>query len=193
VPDPVVVRVNRPYRSVEEYLDAEAGTIDARGMLLIDAPFLPRNTLVRFVVSIATGEQLIRAEGVARDHVAASPSAPGGLRVWFKRFGVATKEIIDRAVATRARGGWTGSASGPQSTTDLPRVAPNELPSSPTASSPAASPGAARVQSGEPPRALAARATEPLTPPANRSQLLEQLRVRARAMNAEQLLAAVRR
>jgi hypothetical protein len=180
--------VTRPYRSVEEYLDAEAETIDARGMLLIDAPFLPRNTLVRFVVSIATGEQLIRAEGVARDRVAATPSAPAGLRVWFKRFGVATKEVIDRAVAIRAQRGGSRIASGPQSVADLPRVVPHELPSSPQVS-----PEPKRTVPGEPAKALGPSHAEPLAPPANRNDLLERLRARARTMTAEQRLAAVRR
>ncbi len=112
VPEPVIIRITRPYRSVEEYLEAEAETIDGRGMLLVDADPLPKNTPVRFVISIATGQQLIRAEGTARSYVPKSPESPGGLRIWFKRYGVATKEIIDRATAIRDRQQRSPSAAG---------------------------------------------------------------------------------
>lgn len=100
--DPVILRIIRPYTSVEEFLATEADTIDARGMLLVDAQPLPENTLIRFVVSLASGEAIIKAEGLSRAHVPPGPGR-GGLKVRFKRFGGSTKELIDRALAFRAQ------------------------------------------------------------------------------------------
>jgi hypothetical protein len=167
VPEPIIVRVTRPYRSVEEYLEAEADTIDSRGMLLVGADPLPKNTTLRFVVSLASGEQLIRAEGVARSHAAASPASPGGLRVWFKRFGVATKAIIDHAAAVKARA--QGSPSQPVV----------QAPSAPGAESSGGS--ASDLSHPVPPPgldALRARPRGSVPPPPNREELLGRLRAR---------------
>jgi hypothetical protein len=167
VPESVTIRVIRPYRSVEEYLEAEADTIDSRGMLLVGADPLPKHTEVRFVVSLASGEQLIRAEGVARSHLPKSPTSPGGLRVWFKRFGVATKAIIDRAAAVKVRA--QGSASQPAA----------QAPGAP-------GPERSRASVPDQPRAvpppgldaLRARPTRSVPPPPNREELLGRLRAR---------------
>jgi hypothetical protein len=175
VPEPTIIRVTRPYRSVDEYLQAEADTIDSRGMLLVDAEPLPKDTMVRFVVSLASGEAVIRAEGVTRSHVASSASSPGGLRVWFKRFGVATKTIIDRAAAVKASrhaavsdlAARPAGASGPR---DAPR----------TAGAPS---------SALPDRGLDGLRTRPrrsVPPPPNREELLGRLRARVRGSDAEQ-------
>ncbi len=150
VPEAVIIRITRPYQSVEEYLEAEADTIDNRGMLLVDADPLPKNTPVRFVVSIATGEQLIRAEGTSRSYLPKSPEARGGLRVWFKRYGVATKEIIDRASAIRERRQTSRSAPGAGSGSD------------------------GKLQ------ALRSRPRHSRPPPPNRDELLGRLRARNR-------------
>jgi hypothetical protein len=157
MPEPVIVRVTRPYQTVEDYLEAEADTIDSRGMLLVGAEPLPKNTVLKFVVSLASGEALIRAEGVARSHSPASATSPGGLRVWFKRFGVATKAIIDRAAAVKAR-----SAS----------AAPLPDRHGASVSGPARSVSAPGLDS------LRTRPPRSVPPPPNRDELLERLRAR---------------
>jgi hypothetical protein len=167
VAEPVIIRVIRPYWSVEEYLEAEADTIDNRGMLLVGADPLPKNTTVKFVVSLASGEQFIRAEGVARSHVPASPTSPGGLRVWFKRFGVATKAIIDQAGAIKAR----ALGSPPEPAAQAPGAPLPESPGVPAEPRPGSEP---RLDT------LRARATRSVPPPPNREQLLGRLRARAR-------------
>ena len=93
--NPVVVHVVRPYSSEQEYLAAEAWSIDARGMLLVDAEPLAPDTAVLFDVALADGQKPIRAEGRVVKAVAASNGQPGGLRVRFKRFGAATKAFIE--------------------------------------------------------------------------------------------------
>ena len=167
VPEAVIIRVIRPYWSVEEYLEAEADTIDSRGMLLVGANPLPKNTTVKFVVSLASGEQVIRAEGVARSHLPESPTSPGGLRVWFKRFGVATKGIIDQAAAVRARA----------------KSSPPEPAAQATGAPGPESPGVAAEPRPVPePRldALRARPPRPVPPPPDREELLGRLRARAK-------------
>jgi hypothetical protein len=94
----LVLHVVRPYASAEEYLAAEAWTIDARAMILIDAEDLALDSAVLFDVALGNGEKVIRAEGKVAGRIAAQGSRPGGLRVKFKRYGAATKAFIDRAV-----------------------------------------------------------------------------------------------
>jgi hypothetical protein len=102
--NPVVVHVVRPYSSEQDYLAAEAWSIDARSMLLIDAEALAPDTAVLFDVALADGQKPIRAEGRVMGPVAARGSQPGGLRVRFKRFGAATKAFIERAVKSKTAG-----------------------------------------------------------------------------------------
>ncbi|MBN2197497.1 MAG: hypothetical protein JW751_32260 [Polyangiaceae bacterium] len=214
--NPPFVRITRPYESVEAYLDAEADTIDHRRMLLIDAEPLPEGTLVRFSVTLATGEQVIKAEGRVRRHRAPEGTNPGGLVVQFKRFGASTKAFIDHAVTRHRRGGEASDHdSSPEATTatDLrprpgaapssPEVAPSSpevAPSSPEVapSSPEVAPsspskgGLMPVLASDPERGRAwTRATRStnhtITAPPDRDGILERLRSRARSLSAEQL------
>ncbi|HVJ18319.1 MAG TPA: hypothetical protein VM686_23025 [Polyangiaceae bacterium] len=95
---PLVLHIVRPYATADEYLAAEAWTIDARAMLLVEAAELPPDTAVLFDVALANGDKLIRAEGKVAAVIPAQGNRPGGLRVRFKRYGAATKAFIDRAV-----------------------------------------------------------------------------------------------
>jgi hypothetical protein len=116
----------RPYSSEQDYLSAEAWSIDARSMLLIDAEALPADTTVLFDVALADGQKPIRAEGRVLGPVAAKDGRPGGLRVRFKRFGAATKAFIERAVKLKSAAGEPERASQPEA----------ERPSAPTAETP---------------------------------------------------------
>jgi hypothetical protein len=99
---PVVVHVIRPYSSEQDYLAAEAWSIDQRSMLLIDADPLPADTAVLFDIALTDGHKPIRAEGRVVGTVGATVNRPGGLKVRFKRFGAATKAFIERAVRLKA-------------------------------------------------------------------------------------------
>lgn len=103
--NPVVVHVVRPYSSEQDYLAAEAWSIDARGMLLIDADPLPTDTPLLFDVALSDGQKPIRAEGRVVALVAPAGERPGGVKVRFKRFGAATKAFIERAVKAKTAGG----------------------------------------------------------------------------------------
>ena len=101
--NPVVLHVVRPYPDEQEYLAAEAWTIDDRGMFLIDDRELAPDTAVVFDVALASGMKVIRAEGRVEHRVPAEGTQPAGLRVRFRRFGEQTKSFIDRAIGHSQR------------------------------------------------------------------------------------------
>ena len=209
--EPVILRLVRPYSSVEEYLDAEASTILRHGMVLLDVDPLPEDTLVRFVVSLQTGEPLIKAEGRTRAMVPPGGGRPGGLRVRFKRFGATTKAFIDRAVAHHA-GAQAAEAveedsspnAAPVTERELsaPNAAPAPLsaPESSTATQPEMLAGLERATTGRRetvatanPEPAATASPEHLetvaqiAEPPNRNALLDELRQRARQMTEAQI------
>jgi hypothetical protein len=99
---PIVIRILRPYANEEEYLANERFSIDSKSMLLIDQPPLAVGASIIFEIQLQNGQRPIRAEAKVAGHVAPTNGMPGGLRVRFKRFGVATKAFIDRAIAAAA-------------------------------------------------------------------------------------------
>jgi hypothetical protein len=184
--------VFRPYASELEYLAAEAWSIDARSMLLIDAETLPPDTAVLFDVALSGGQKPIRAEGRVVGTVPAKGGRPGGLKVRFKRFGAATKAFIERAVQAQSQ----PAASSQPEASSAPLAAPPPEPSRPSAPEPdrasmpevrasmteierieqiAVAMSAAREPSGVRPRSPG-----PVPAPANREELLERLRRRRR-------------
>jgi hypothetical protein len=192
----VILRVERPYASEDEFLAGDLWTIDAKAALLIGVAPLDPGTLVRFDVVLSTGERVIRAEGKVLKYVDATPARPGGLRVRFTRFGGSTKALIDRAVqlrraSTPARAEATPSASTPEPvpsppSTPAPRAserAEPELRSGVTASAeplPQSLRPAAGTDFSERRQVLRERAVQHVATPANRDALLERLRSRAR-------------
>ena len=124
--NPVVVHVVRPYSSEQDYLAAEAWTIDTRTMLLIGADSLAPDTAVLFDVALADGQKPIRARRVV-GVTAATGERPGGLRVRFKRFGAATKAFIERAVKLKSSAGEPERPSQPEA--ERPSAPETELPS----------------------------------------------------------------
>jgi hypothetical protein len=193
--NPVVVHVVRPYASEQEYLSAEAWTIDQRSMLLIGAEALPGDTAVLFDISLADGQKPIRAEGRVVGMVHESGGRPGGMRVRFKRFGAATKAFIERAVKAKnvsaapeppspseAERPSTPEAELPSATGgDHPSMLDGDRPSMPevrlsmTALEPAQAPP---PPSSREPSGLRQRIPGPVTAPANREELLQRLRQR---------------
>src|SRR4051812_29191167 len=93
----MVIRVPRPYADEEEYLASERFSIDLKSMLLIDQPLLALDTLIVFEIQLENGQKPIRAEAKVIGNVAPTSETPGGVRVRFTRFGVATKAFIERA------------------------------------------------------------------------------------------------
>jgi hypothetical protein len=192
--NPVVVHVVRPYASEQEYLNAEAWTIDQRSMLLIDAEALPGDTAVLFDIALSDGQKPIRAEGRVVGMVSENGGRPGGMRVRFKRFGAATKAFIERAVKAKSASPEPERPSAPEA----------ERPSAPEAQPPShdgdrlrlvdgdrssmpevrasmtdlEAPQAVPTPSSPEPSGSRQRAPGPVTAPANREELLQRLRQR---------------
>jgi hypothetical protein len=194
--NPIVVHVVRPYASEQDYLDAEAWSIDARSMLLVDAEALPMETPILFDVALSDGQKPIRAEGRVMGVVAPNGGRPGGLRVRFKRFGAATKAFIERAVKVAKAGGQPERPSSPRA--EPPSAPEAEAPSRPEAELPSqieverlsmpevrasmTELEAAMAPSPQPAPArdsgLRQRVPGPVAAPANRDELLARLRQR---------------
>lgn len=180
--NPIVVHVVRPYSSEDEYLAAEAWSIEPRGMLLIDAAPLPTDTALLFDVALADGHKPIRAEGRVVASVPAQGERPAGLRVRFKRFGAATKAFIERAVQARSSPSAT-APSAPAAASEPERPSMPEVRLSMTdiemmsPSPPQAAAATAKPSEREPSR-IRQRAPGPVATPANREELLNRLRQR---------------
>jgi hypothetical protein len=177
--NPVVVHVVRPYSTEQDYLAAEAWSIDARGMLLVDAEALPADTAVLFDVTLSDGSKPIRAEGRVIGAVAATGARPGGLKVRFKRFGAATKAFIERAVRAKSAQpeppSRTAPAAEPPSAPNADRISLPEVRASMTDLEGVSAPPPALESS------VQQRVPGPVAAPANREELLARLRQRRRA------------
>jgi hypothetical protein len=189
--NPVVVHVVRPYASEQEYLAAEAWSIDAKGMLLVDADALAPDTAVLFDVALSDGQKPIRAEGRVVKVVAPTAGRPGGLRVRFKRFGAATKAFIERAVKAQSVAGELERPSQPEAErpstpeAEQPSQVEHDRPSLPEVrpsmtelEAPAALASPASPEREREPSGLRQRVPGPVSAPANREELLQRLRQR---------------
>jgi hypothetical protein len=179
--NPVVVHVVRPYATEQEYLSAEAWSIESRGMLLIDAEPLPPDTALLFDVALTDGHKPIRAEGRVVASVPAQDGRPGGVRVRFRRFGAATKAFIERAVQLKS----SPTAAAPSSPIaglelEAERASMPEVRASMTnleavmAPTPPVSTRPEREPSG-----IRQRVPGPVPAPPNREELLARLRQRS--------------
>ena len=101
---PRILRITRPYESVEDYIQSEGWTISNKRMILLDQPRFDRETIVRFELSLQNGEKLIRAEAKVVGYQTPTPDKPGGPKVRFKRFGGSTKAFIQQVVAEHGPG-----------------------------------------------------------------------------------------
>jgi hypothetical protein len=178
--NPVVLHIVRPYAGEDEYLAAEAWTIEARAMLLVDQPNLAPDTAVVFDLALADGVKIIRAEGRVLGYLSPSEDRLGGLRVRFRRFGAQTKAFIDRAVQARERNLAVGPSSRPPPARE-PAVheLAAEAPTGPAATFAARAAGDPLERSG-----IHSRPTGPVAAPPNRDELLDRLRQRAGALAA---------
>lgn len=192
---PVFVRIVRPYDTAAEYLAAEAGTIDRRGMLLVDAEPLPPGTLVRLSVCLSGGEPVIKAEGRVRRHRPSRDGRAGGLMVQFKRYGASTKLFIDEAVARRRTTDEGTEEDSSPSATDGQLEEPTSADDEREAADAPGDPGSSPRNEQRPleptplPRSLrsARSSLDEIPAPSNRESLLEELRRRARTLSPDQV------
>lgn len=181
--NPIALYVPRPYATVEEFLEAEAWTIDARSILLLDQAKLEVDTPVVFDLCLSTGARVLRAEGRV------APSTGEGLRVRFRRYSTQAKLFIERAI--KAREEQLARDAEPSSAPPAPETPVATAPepvSGPLAASPAIPPppsqdapeDGSRASRAEPSGIQQRRVTTVAAPP-NRDLLLERLRQRKRA------------
>ena len=176
MPNSIVLRLTRPFRSIDEYLEAEAEWITHKTMLLVGTEQLPADTVVRFGVELASGEWAIKAEACVTGYQNASASSPSGLMVRFKRYGSATKKILDRAAEIRTRrvDARNGLVRGERSQTD--RATPTSTDSA--AANDDSTVARCPPESLSPPSGVHTRVVRPVGAPANREELLARLRQR---------------
>lgn len=209
--NPVVLHIVRPYENEAEYLSAEAWTIEARGMLLVDQEPLDNDASVVFDVTLGDGSKPIRAEGRVVGHLAATEDRPGGVRIRFRRFGAQTKSFVERAVNEREAQLARRSQPPPSAVaTSVAPAAPvpanasaaDQAPAERAAPAAALPPAAMRVSDAPPvftpeastkaSAALPAQSNEPsgihrrpgvsrVSAPPNRDELLDRLRQRFQA------------
>jgi hypothetical protein len=184
VPEPVVFRVVRPYRSVDEFLQAEGAWMDLKRMLIVGAEELAPDTLIRFGVDLESGQSLIRAEARVISYVQPTDGAPGGLQVRFKRYGASTKSFLERAGEFRAQ--RLGAVPDPTPSEVVLPVPDVELDSE-VANESVRPDSIPTDDAGIVPQSGAVRRqpVRPVLPPANREQLLAKLRARAQSQQPE--------
>lgn len=177
---PVLLHVVRPFASEEEYLAAEAWTIDARGMLLVGERELATDTAVIFDVALSSGAKVIRAEGKVTGFVAPSDERAGGIRVRFRKFGAQTKAFIDRAVQAREEQISKAIVSEPPPpSAAAARASVVEVPPVTPAPAPEATPVPPREAIPPNERSgIHRRLGAPVAAPPNRNELLARLRER---------------
>jgi hypothetical protein len=173
---PVVLHVVRPYSSEDEYLAAEAWTIDARGMLLVGARDVELDRAVVFDVALANGTKVIRAEGRASGYQASSADHPGGLRIRFRRFGAPTKAFIDRALSAREQTLAANLSSRPPAAA-APEPTPTAVEAEAQVTHALTQPSVEALERS----GIHRRPIGPVATPANRDELLSRLRQRASA------------
>src|SRR5580658_3199959 len=98
---PVAIRITRPYASADEFLQRELESLTRTTLSLPGAQPRPQGLVLRFEVTLAGGEPLLRGEGRV---VAFRPLTPGqdsGLTLRFTRLDARSKALVDRAAAMR--------------------------------------------------------------------------------------------
>jgi len=96
------LHVVRPYLNEEEFLEAEAWTVNSRSLLLVGVESHPEGTIARVELSLSSGKSLIVAEGSVVKHLAATSARPAGLVVRFRRMSAASSDFVKRAVGFSA-------------------------------------------------------------------------------------------
>ncbi len=98
---PVAIRVVRPYKTEEELLEAEGETITKTTVVLLGALHRPQGVVLRFELTLAGGEPLIRGEGRVTAYRERAHGDQPGLALRFTRLDPKSKAFVDRAVAQR--------------------------------------------------------------------------------------------
>ena len=111
---PVAIRIVRPYETEEELFANELETLGKTSVVLIGAHPRPTGVILRFEVTLANGETVLRGEGRVLAHKENAFRGQPGLSLRFTRLDPKSKSVVDRATALReSRAGGEPAASRP--------------------------------------------------------------------------------
>ncbi len=118
---PVAIRIVRPYETEEQLLEHELETIGKTSVVLIGAHPRPTGVILRFEVTLSSGETVLRGEGRVLAHKENAFRGQSGLTLRFTRLDPKSKTVVDRATHMReARAQDNGSPSRPSPAVDSP-------------------------------------------------------------------------
>jgi molecular chaperone DnaK len=168
VPDdpkaPVAIRITRPYGSEDEFLHHELDSLTRTTVTLTGAQSRPQGVVLRFEITLASGDPLLRGEGRVVAFRPASQGNDSGLTLRFTRLDARSKGLVDRAAAlrdARARASMHPPSMRPALT---PAAEPAPSPSPPhVAPPPARSPSPPRVAAPPAPPSAPLTSPEPLS------------------------------
>jgi hypothetical protein len=172
---PPAIRITRPYATEEEFLDRELETLSRTGVTLIGAQPRAEGVVLRFELTLSTGQVLVRGEGRVIGYKAGTQPGTGGLSVRFTRLDVRSKALIDKAALLRDQ---RRQSLRPGS------LSPSFPPPPPVRGS---TPPPPRTRPSVPPRIPPPPLSERtmIGPPPDRPALLDRLRVRSRGLAPE--------
>lgn len=185
----LVLRVERPYWTESEFLQTENWTITKKSAFLIGAEAHAEGTIVRCELVLASGVQLLVAEGTVAKYVQATPERPAGLVVRYRRMTPASSQFVTRALDARE----PAEASSPSAAEHHPlvsrpesqgnpetRISPIQVRVAPRVrAAPADTPNRSYRNSREVLNSLSSRQPRRVEAPPDRATLLSRLRIRA--------------
>ncbi len=97
------LHIQRPYSTLEEYLDGDFWTVERKEMFLIGMPSLELGVAVRFTIELDDGTPVVTGEGRVVEYTAPSDDFPGGLKVRFRQLDAEAKAVLRRSLEVRRR------------------------------------------------------------------------------------------
>jgi hypothetical protein len=182
------IRITRPYGSEAEFIDGDYGWVGRTTLVLPGGPARAAGELVRFEVVLTNGAAVLRGEGHVVAHHVPGGARPAGLEVRYTRVDSRSKILLDRVRERRAAMSQGGPASLSMPAMSVPAMSVPAMPSAmpslgptpsglPVLKPPTDTPS---ERSGVHLKAAASR----IAPPANRDEILERLRARAKVLAA---------
>lgn len=175
---PFTLRIVRPFASREDYLKADAWTVERSEMLLVGVEGVSQGASVNFEIVLENREVVVRGEGRALELVPPRDGRPGGVRIRFRQLDPESKSTLRKALEAQKR-----LASEQQAAAEAAKVQPPPEAAAPTMNlTPLGQvlEVAPAQQEQERPSGVHHRLAGPVSAPENREALLERLRERAR-------------
>jgi hypothetical protein len=144
---PVAIRIVRPYDSEEAFLESELETVGKTSVILIGAHPRPQGVILRFEVTLQSGQVILRGEGRVLQHKESAFRGQAGLALRFTRLDPKSKALVDRAAAirdARLSGSLPPPAPPPPESSSSPISIPEPDPTPPPPLSRPAAPAESR-------------------------------------------------